>query len=257
MLSGVSLGFLRAGLLAALLLAEPLWASCARPLTVGWEPWQPFMYEAGDGQLTGLDVQLIRAVAARMGCTLKFVQLPFKRHLLELQAGRIDLATSVQWTAEREQFAYFSKPYREAQMRLLVRARQAGQWPLKQLADLRAWPFRLGIARGYFYGEPFARLSAEPGQVQIEDAISDEVNLTRLLAGRIDGLLADPLVVASLAPAPGLIEQHPLAVHASVFHFIGSRRALAPELMQQLDAALLQLQGSGELQAIVARYQLQ
>lgn len=248
---------LSAFLLAGLLFAQPLWARCSEPLTVGWEPWKPFMYTTSEGQLTGLDIELIRAVAAKMDCTLAFVQLPFKRHMLELKAGRIDLATSVQWTAEREQFAYFSKPYRESHQRLLVRANQAARWPLSQLEDLRAWPFRLGITRGYFYGEQFDRLSAAPGQVRIEDAISDDVNVTRLLAGRIDGLLADPLVVASLVPQAGVVEQHPLLLSASVFHFIGSRRALEPELMQQLDAALLQLQASGELQAIVARYELQ
>lgn len=256
MLQGKIHLFLRCGLLLGVLLSEPLRAACVRPLTVGWEPWRPFMYMADNAQLTGLDVQLIKAVVARMGCTLTFVQLPFKRHLLELRAGRIDLATSVQWTAEREQFAYFSKPYRDAQVRLLLRAGQAEHWPLARLEDLRPQAFRLGVTRGYFYGEQFARLSAEPGRVQIEDAISDEVNLKRLLAGRIDGLLADPLAVASLGPAAGQVEQHPLVLHASVFHFIGSRRALSQELMQQLDAALLQLQASGELQAIVARYQL-
>jgi len=224
MLQGKIHLFLRCGLLLGVLLSEPLRAACVRPLTVGWEPWRPFMYMADNAQLTGLDVQLIKAVVARMGCTLTFVQLP--------------------------------KPYRDAQVRLLLRAGQAEHWPLARLEDLRPQAFRLGVTRGYFYGEQFARLSAEPGRVQIEDAISDEVNLKRLLAGRIDGLLADPLAVASLGPAAGQVEQHPLVLHASVFHFIGSRRALSQELMQQLDAALLQLQASGELQAIVARYQL-
>ena len=231
-------------------------ADCFKPLTVGWEPWKPFMYLDERGQLVGLDIELIQAVAQRMQCTLSFVQLPFKRHMLELQSGHIDLATSVQWTAEREAYAYFSKPYRESQMRLLLPAAQVARYPLSELAQLRDLPLRLGVTRGYFYGPGVEALLIKPGRLQFEDAISDEVNLAKLQAGRIDGFFADPLVVASLPGAQGTVVAHPLPVHGSTFHFIASRLSVSAELMQQFDAALAELQADGELQAIVDRYSL-
>lgn len=241
-----------------LLLTAPsvVWAACSKPLTVGWESWKPFMYVGENGQLTGLDIELIQAVAKRMDCTLRFVEMPFKRHMLELENGRIDLATSVQFTAERERYALYSKPYRESQMRLAMLSGEVANYPLTQLEQLRDRSLRLGITRGYFYGPGVEALIADPGQLTIEDAISDKVNLAKLEAGRIDGFFVDPIVLASLAPAAGRIELHPLAVHSSSFHFIASSESVSVQLMQAFDEALAQLQASGELQAIVGRYQL-
>lgn len=231
------------------------WGQCERPLSIGWEPWAPFMHLDAQGRLTGLDVELAQALGEEMGCALHFVELPFKRHMVELEAGRIDLASSVQWTAERERFAYFSSAYRQAEVRLIVRQGESAALPLSSLQELARLPLRLGLTRGYFYGEAFAALQRDPGALQLEDAISDRVNLDRLLAWRIDGLLADPLVIAALA-APGKVEVHPLPIHSSRFHFIASRRSVSEAQMHQLDRALQRLRERGELQRILSRYQL-
>ncbi len=51
-----------AGCLLAVLPAQAS-ADCIKPLTVGWESWKPFMYRNEKGRLSGLDIELIRAVA--------------------------------------------------------------------------------------------------------------------------------------------------------------------------------------------------
>ncbi|HWR79517.1 MAG TPA: transporter substrate-binding domain-containing protein [Pseudomonas sp.] len=249
---------LRSWICLVLWLSSPWsWAACAKPLTVGWEPWKPFMYRDAEGRLTGLDVELMQAVAQRMDCPLIFVELPFKRHMLELEKGRIDLATSVQFTEQRERYAFYSKPYRSSEMRLVMRAGEPGRYPLTKIEQLRAWPFRLGITRGYFYGPEVEALMANPGQLKFEDVISDQVNLAKLEAGRTSGFFVDPIVLAGLAPALGSVELHPLLIQTTRFHFIASRQSVSAEFMYSFDLALAELQANGALQAIIDRYQLQ
>lgn len=243
-----------AGCLLAILPAQAS-ADCIKPLTVGWESWKPFMYRNEKGRLSGLDIELIRAVAKRLGCPLRFVELPFKRHMLELENGRIDLATSVQFKPERERYAYYSTAYRDSRVGLALSARAAARYPVTNLAQLRQLPLKLGITRGYYYGPGVAALMRQPDKLLFEDAVSDQSNLTKMLAGRIDGFFVDPIVLAAMQPPPDEVELLPLPVYSTTYHFILSRRSAGTYLLREIDQALEQVKASGELQNILERYQ--
>lgn len=233
-------------------------AKCDRPLSVGWEPWEPYMYLDTEGHLTGLDIDIIRAVAQQTGCQLHFFRLPFKRHLAELEGGRIDLATSVQKIEERGQFAYYSVPYRHATMNLIVRKGEAKRFPYTSFHELAQSQIRVGLVLGYFYGPDVQAYLDHPTRaLQLEAVISDETNLKKLLAGRVDAILADPLVIHTLAKEQGLvefIEVHSLSVFSAEFFIIGSKASLPIAWMQDMDQALMTLKASGVIDELEARY---
>ncbi|MCG8612403.1 MAG: transporter substrate-binding domain-containing protein [Pseudomonadales bacterium] len=233
-------------------------ADCPERLTVGWESWEPFMYLNREGQLTGLDIELARAIGVVMKCNLVFIEIPFKRHLLELKRGKIDVASSVQYTAERAEFARYSNAYRSSGMHLIIRAGERKRYPFKSLEDVARSTLVLGSTTGYFYGnEVNALLARTDTAITHEAVLSDEQNVRKLIANRIDAFLGDPVVAFRVAQRFGLskqIEVHPLPVHSTTFYLIGSKLSVSEATMDSINMALEELEANGALRGILQQY---
>ena len=65
-----------------------------KTLKSGWYPWDPYQYLLVKNdlkRLTGLDVQLVRAVFAQMGYDVDYEEVSWKQHQLDLQNGVRDI----------------------------------------------------------------------------------------------------------------------------------------------------------------------
>ena len=95
--------------------------AAAQELTLGWEDWQPYQYQDSNQNVTGLDIELMRAILDNMDDRVTLTELPWKRHLNNVEAGRTDLAASASKTPEREQYAFFSDAYRTESAVMYIR----------------------------------------------------------------------------------------------------------------------------------------
>lgn len=159
------------------------------------EEWPPFFSRAlpGDG-LTGT---LIGAVLARMGYAGRVDYFPWKR-AMEIGLHDPDYAGVVALVRnpEREKICYFSSAVGNRQTVLAYLKDK----PVKAaaLADLRA--VRLGTVGGYSYGEQFDGMALS-GALQVEPAISDEINLRKLLARRFTAIVIEKRMLRYLLAA--------------------------------------------------------
>src|SRR4051812_26223071 len=83
-------------------------------ITVGTEgTYRPFTFHAeGNGALTGYDVEVMRAVAAKLGVDVKFEETQWDAIFAGLDAGRFEaIANQVSITPERKAKYEFSTPY--------------------------------------------------------------------------------------------------------------------------------------------------
>src|SRR5215470_515142 len=88
--------------------------SGTRPLAVGGvSEYTPFNVVGPDGQLTGMDREIIRAAAKRLGIKqVEFKTMKFDELGPSLLAGRTDLIANNYWpTREREHLYAFTMPY--------------------------------------------------------------------------------------------------------------------------------------------------
>jgi polar amino acid transport system substrate-binding protein len=185
--------------------------------------------------------------------------LPWARVLLEIERGALDVASSASRSPERDTFALFSDPYRLAEVAIFVRKGEAGHYPLNSLADIRAQDFRLGIIVGYHYSPGFADLVQDPAfAAKVDGAAGYEVNINKLLLGRIDGFLVDDVgVMIGEAKKLGVqdqIERHPLPVANEYLHFMLSRKSVEPAMVDAMNASLARMKADGRLQAISDAY---
>jgi polar amino acid transport system substrate-binding protein len=248
---------------AAILLATaPVAGGAAEtPCTprVGWEPYAPYTYADRNGTLTGGDIELVRALAAEVGCAVEFAEMPWARILREVESGTLDLSTSTSWTPERTAWAWFSAPYRETEMAIYVRRGTAGQYRLGSLADIALQQFRLGVITDYYYGDEVQALARDPHyDAWIDGATDYATNIRKLIGGRIDGYLVEDVgVMAAELARLGLadqVERYPMRITGEQLRLMFSRKTVDQPLVAAIDAALERMRADGRLAAIMRRH---
>ena len=90
-------------------------------LSVGWELWYPYQYHNKDQQLVGLDIDSFNAIMTEAKLSFTTAEIPWKTHLHFIHKGKMDLAMGASWSKEREEYAYFSLPYRTETVKLFVK----------------------------------------------------------------------------------------------------------------------------------------
>ena len=239
----------------------------AQTLRSGWyagEPQQFVQQRGGQEVLTGLDIEMVRAIAARAGHAVAFEPLPFPVLFAEVEAGTRDLLPGTVMTPFRAVRGVFSLPYRQDTNILVVRRGEAGRMPaLDTTGLLKALvvdaPFRLGVRAGFSYADADldAFISNPANAARVVAATSDEENLRRLLAGEVDGFLAERLSVALVISRKGagrLVEEGTLRVLVPLrLMFSKSVPAGTVAAFNEAIAALL---SDGTLERIGARFRL-
>lgn len=95
-----------------------------KAFTVATEPaFPPFeMTDQKTGELTGFDLELMKAIGQEAGLKITFESLPFDGIIPALQAGTVKAAISgMTITPERAQTLSFSRPYFKAGLAIAVR----------------------------------------------------------------------------------------------------------------------------------------
>ena len=248
--------------LGAWLLLAPVsvLAACERSLEVGWAPWPPYQYLDDGGQPAGLDIEMIEAVLDEMGCARAYQNVPWKRQLLHVESGRLDIIAGASYVPERDEYGHFSRPYRQERVVVFARPEDAdrlsGEKSLRALGNERE---RIAAVLGYYYGEDFERAMRDPNfRDRVIELPSEDAAFRMLEAGRVTTVVADPYVAArsfsrnlqwgTLVPVETL--------YRTDIHFLLSRASLPVGFAARFDAALQRLQRQGALNRIGDRYGL-
>ena len=86
-----------------------------------WAPWT-FHDDQNDDILTGFDVEVANAIAAKLGVTVKFEECPWDGIFAGLDAGRYDIAVNgIDYTEERAENFRLTAPYTFNRTVLIVR----------------------------------------------------------------------------------------------------------------------------------------
>ncbi len=155
-------------------------------ITVGTEgTYAPFSYHDESGKLTGYDVEVTRAVAAKLGVTVEFKETQWDAMLAGLKAGRFDLVANQVALTSPERQATFDKsePYSWSGPALLTRADETR---LKSLADLKGVKAAQTLSSNY--GE-----MAKAAQAEIVPVDGMAQAITLVQQKRADATLNDVL----------------------------------------------------------------
>lgn len=79
-------------------------------LRVAFSEAPPVKMLNSDGEPTGVDIELMKELAQRLGLRVEYEFVPFKRGLYMLENGQVDLMTGVLRREEREEYLHFIEP---------------------------------------------------------------------------------------------------------------------------------------------------
>ena len=123
-----------------------------KTLLNGWYPWKPYQFyekSYGGGILTGMDINILQRVSENIGVRIEYEEVEWQQHQLDIKEGRRDIASGVTYTKAREQYAYFSIPYRFEENSLFVNAKSDKNLNFRStdelLKQIKSQEFKLGV----------------------------------------------------------------------------------------------------------------
>ncbi len=230
------------GLLAA---SNGLAAPAAKPILVGTEGvYAPFTYVDEKGNLTGYDVEVVKAIAKRINVEVKFVPTPWDSMFLGLETQKFGvIANQISRNPDREKKYLFSESYLISGAQLIVRKDRND---LNSLDDLKGQRVGTGV------GSNYSKILEDYNTKKQFDLKYYDGNLTTVLqdivAGRLDATLNDRLTVGYNQKKLGLnvkLVGKPIALVSS--HFVFRKDKEGEELKAKFDQALAELTKSGAL----------
>ena len=110
--------------------------------------YAPFTYHDQDGKLTGYDVEVTRAVAAKLGVQVEFKETPWDAMMAGLKAGRFDLVANQVALTTPERQATFDKaePYSWSGKMIVARTDHA---PIAKLEDIKGVKTAVMLSSNY------------------------------------------------------------------------------------------------------------
>ena len=219
-------------------------------LRIGLDPtYVPFEALAPDGGLYGLDVDLGRELASRLGVEASFVLLGYDGLYDSLEIEEVDVLISALWVEpERSRDVAYSTPYVDAGLRLVVRA------------DLPTPPQNMEGMAGRSLAVEYAsaadaearRWARRLGDLTVEPLNTADEAMAAVESGTADAALVDAITARlyrrehqNLVLVEEPITSEPYAV---------ALRAGERSLLKAIDAALAEMEADGTLQVIRDRW---
>jgi len=221
----------------------------AGKLVIGTEgTYKPFTYhEDGTGDITGYDIEIIQAVAEKLGVEAEFAETQWDAIFAGLDAGRFDLiANQVSINEERLAKYDFSEPYTVSPGVVIV---AADNTDITSLADLEGKTTAQSLSSNWY-------TLAEDNGATVESVEGWAQSIALLEQGRIDATLNDKLTyldyITSKPQAASKLKVAAETDDPSTNAFVVTKGSTT--LVDAINDALDELRADGTLAAISKKY---
>ncbi|WP_308921456.1 transporter substrate-binding domain-containing protein [Janthinobacterium sp. J1-1] len=208
-----------------------------------------------DGRIEGLNVDVLREAASRIGIAIAFRATPWRRLESELAkpGGTVDCAFAMSRTARREQYLEFGKvALQPTEYALFVRQAEATP-PTVRLEDMAGKV--IGVRAGFRLPDEIVA-GAASGRWSLAEVPTDAVNFQKLALHRVDAVLADSYVglyTLRQLKLPGIVRVAPPLTRFDtylVFRKSGHSAALAAAF----DRAFTRMRQDGTFARLTSSY---
>jgi len=208
--------------------------------------YRPFTYhEGGSGELIGYDVEIVEAVADKIGLEVEFQETQFDAIFAGLEAGRFDVvANQVSINPDREEAYLFSTPYTVSPGVVVV---AEATDDISSVSDLEGKTSAQSLTSNWFE-------VAETNGANVEAVEGWAQAVALLEQGRVDATVNDKLTfldyTAERPNAPIKIAAETEDSSLNAFAFTKDKE----ELVAAFDQALVELEEDGTLAEIGEKY---
>lgn len=183
------------------MVAPPLLAKTNEKLPIAVSVFPPFEF-VQDGEVTGIDTEIVTQVLERQGYTADIRILPWPRAQKYVQDGVMAATFSFTKNSDREKFYYFSDPLSVVKDVFFKRKNLEITW--NSLDDLK--DYRIGASNGYSYAPDFMKAIKDQKFKEVQILSGDNLELRqlhKLKNGRIDIFICEVSVCQYLIKTHG------------------------------------------------------
>jgi cystine transport system substrate-binding protein len=216
-------------------------------LTIGTEgTYPPFdFHQNGNGDLTGYDVDIAKAVAAKLGVKPQFEETQWDAMFAGLDAGRFDMiADQVSITPERQADYQFSTPYTVSPGVIVTTSDDNS---ISSFADLKGKTTAQSLTSNWYD-------MAKKAGANVQNVEGWAQAVTLLKQGRVDATVNDKLTFLDWQKSQGDNSLKIAATSTDVAHNAFAFRPGSETLVKAVDQALAQLRQDGTLAKISQKY---
>jgi polar amino acid transport system substrate-binding protein len=213
-------------------------------LTVGSDiPYPPF--EQGKApHYTGFDIELLEAIAGKIGRTAEFQDTSFDTIFINLAQGKFEVvASAATITPEREKTVDFTNPYYLSEQAILVD--EGGE--IDSVEGLKG--ATIGVQKGTT-GEEFVEEKGEAGEVRLYPTGPDAVNA--LKAGTVDAVVMDIPVAENAVNSSDGLEVSAAIPTEEEYGFVVAEGE--EELLEELNEGLAEVEEDGTYATIYEKW---
>lgn len=240
--------------------------SDAKEIHVRVAEWPPLYYQDKSGDWSGLEVELAGKIIQTAGFEPKYISVPWKRSLLMMKNGDLQMMLNLSKKKERSEYMYWLGPVRYDKFVLVVKNGNE-RLPIKTLDDFitvyQKNKIKFGYTSGVNYGDVFNhRLATDEKFAESFETIHDpKLNMKKVVHSRNLGFFeAKTDIVYQIKTMP---EYQNLAIHPFILHrnendeacYVGiSKKGVDPETYRKLDEAYHKLRKNNSLKPILDKY---
>lgn len=232
---------------------QPSASLAGRTLAVATDAeYPPFAFRTPpENTLTGFDVELMQAIAAKAGATLSIREAPFPTLLQGLADRQYDaVAAALTITPERQRQARFSEPYATVGQIIVVRAGTSGVEDYKNLDEIGL----VGVLKDSA-GETIARKRSKVDDDKLRTYADIQQAWADLADGTIDALITDSVQAGQFLSTPAYRQKltrigKPLAAES---YGIAVQQDDA-QLQHAINTALAELASDGTIDRLKQKY---
>ncbi len=217
--------------------------------------WVP--YSGREIPEQGFCSHVVREAFMSAGYTVEFEYFPWKKAYQLAEDGKFDATLCWVEAEERKASFLFSDPIATEKVVFFHRKDFDFDWAV--FDDLAR--YKIGATLGYNYGEAFQQAEAEK-RIVVERVNKDELNLKKLLRGRIDlypieFTVGHSLIIKTFKPTQAaMLTNHTRPLRVTQYHLLISRALpgnRAEELLAAFNAGLQALHESGTYETMSDR----
>ena len=213
--------------------------------------WPPFRIAGQHETMSGIDIDLVARIEARLGIKIQIQRVPWIRALAMMREGKADFMSGLARTAERETFIHYAEPP-YTQIRPVFYKLASSPKEIIRYEDLAG--HRIGFTRGSAYFEPF-----DSDTTLDKHSATDETQLLKMLVGqRFDFIIGSDLQAdyeISIRGYKNRIVKADYRPEKSVPLYIGvSRKSAFLPRVEELNRAITELLANGTVTDLLGRY---
>jgi len=209
--------------------------------------YPPYSFGTAE-QAGGLYTRLIGEIFSRCGMKADIRALHWKDALKEGEEGRAAVG-GIYKTRARMKIYDYSRPFFEE--RLAVYVKRGNAFPFARLSDLQGRT--IGLNRAWSYGDEFDAARKEY-RFNVDEADSNLENFKKLVAGRIDCLVADRFAASQIIRRENWGDQfealeNPVAVNPAYLAI--AKHLEKRQVLDKFDQALTEMKKDGSFEKLV------